>query len=358
MNSQLIVGVEEEFLIVDERMRLLPIGGDIVDAANACCAGKRYEREQYAPIVEAKTPPCADSESLLAELRKNRQHLTDIAGKFSAFPCALSLHPLQKLGCEHYSTGDDRYDYMNSRFGRAVMNHCGMHIHASVGDRETSLTVLHQIVKYLPIFLALSANSPFDDGRDTQTQSWRRVGYMPSIPLAGVPKMFGCYAEYEKYVRGLIEFDMIIDPKMIWWDIRLNYRYPTIELRICDVLHDVCDVVAITDFFAIVAYRSSKRLEQTNNGPFSERIAQNIHSAGTFGLDAVIYDTDCLRKRSIVEYIQSVLDAHYEFAVELRKVDSLNRIRQMLKKGTPANRLRRFAESGNMENVVKSSILN
>lgn len=121
----------------------------------------------------------------------------------------------------------------------------GMHVHIGIEDRELSMDVMNGMRYLLPHILCLANSSPFWLGKDTGLKSYRAV-LLDALPRTGIPNEFDSYADYESYVDTLLRTNSIQGPGQIWWDIRPHHRFPTLEIRICDVMPSVADTLAVT----------------------------------------------------------------------------------------------------------------
>lgn len=135
---------------------------------------------------------------------------------------------------------------MAERYGLTAQEQltCGCHVHVSVASDEEGVAVLDRVRCWLPVLLALSANSPFWQGQDSEYSSYRsRVwGRWPS---AGPVEVHGSAEEYHARVRSLIGTGVLRDEGMVYFDARLSHRYPTVEVRIADVCLDPADTVLL-----------------------------------------------------------------------------------------------------------------
>ena len=86
----------------------------------------------------------------------------------------------------------------------------------------------------LPLLLAISANSPYVDARDSGLHSARSQTFTKSFPRCGIPDSFGSWAAYSEYIDFLIETDSIVEYTQVWWSIRPHFSFGTVEVRICD----------------------------------------------------------------------------------------------------------------------------
>lgn len=238
------VGVEEELLLVDrDRGTAAPLGVQVVDRAASERSGQPVEHEFKQEQVETASDPCEQLGQLRAQLGERRAVARKSAQEHGVDVAALATNP-GKL--RPRATPDERYLRMVDEFGLLAREQltCGQHIHVSVDSRAEGVAVLDRIRVWLPILLALSANSPFWQEQDTGYASFRTVlwGRWPS---AGPADLFGDEAGYDAAVRGLIDAGAALDDGMIYFDARLSANYPTVEIRVADVCTDIRDAVLL-----------------------------------------------------------------------------------------------------------------
>ncbi|HWU09159.1 MAG TPA: glutamate--cysteine ligase [Streptomyces sp.] len=239
------VGVEEELLLVDAE------SGDprALSTAVLALAERRadgdsvFESELHDQQLEFATEPRSKMGDLAEEIRRWRAEAADSAAEAGAAVAALATSPMPVSP----SIGEDeRYRWLAQRFGLTAQEQltCGCHVHVSVDSDEEGVAVLDRVRPWLPVLLALSANSPFWQGRDTSYHSYRsRVwGRWPS---AGPVDLFGSADRYHKEVRALVDTGVLRDKGMIYFDARLSHRYPTVEFRVADVCLDPADTVLL-----------------------------------------------------------------------------------------------------------------
>ena len=123
-----------------------------------------------------------------------------------------------------------------------------MHVHVAVDDAEKAIQVVNGLLNHLSQMLALSASSPFWRGEPTGLASSRQMVFA-AFPRSGPPPRFKDYADYAEVVGQLEKTGCIADYTHIWWDIRLHPRLGTVEMRVCDAVTRLEDVVAITSFY-------------------------------------------------------------------------------------------------------------
>jgi glutamate---cysteine ligase / carboxylate-amine ligase len=226
------MGVEEEFLLVRRDGRLSRFGPEVADATTT----ERGELEQELKRcqVEAVSAICRTPDEVLAQLTDMRTKLATVAARrdLRLLPSAC---PVVGEDAEQELTPNPRYLRMAEWFGATArsMATCGCHVHVGIPDRETGVAVSNQVRPWLPVLLTLTANSPYSGG-DTGYASWRYQEWS-RWPSAGPPPRFSSLDEYESVVEQLLRAGALMDRAMIYWDIRLSERHPTLEFRISDV---------------------------------------------------------------------------------------------------------------------------
>lgn len=236
------LGVEEEFLLVDpESGRALPLAGRILDGLRdgpqEPAVPYRITGELHLEQIETATAPCNGLDELVAALQAGRAGADAAAQRHGARAAALASSPLPVS--PHVGTGT-RYAQMVQLHGIAIIEQLigGMHVHVEVATPQEGVAVLDHIRAWLPLLLAISANSPFWQGRDSgycsfRSRVWNRWA------TAGPTPLFGSADAYHQHVAGLLATGVILDPGMVYFDARLSARYPTVEIRVMDVCLEV-----------------------------------------------------------------------------------------------------------------------
>src|SRR3954447_4901352 len=211
------VGVEEELLLVE------PMSGELSDAGPDVLRRGHWSPGRAVPeicrsVIEFVTPVCGDAAeaaAVLSRLRcQAREAGTDLIGS--------GVHPNGRLG-DVAQTPGLRYDVIAASLRGLLQRtpHCGLHIHVGMPDAETAVSALNGMRKWLPMLIALGANSPFWHGCDSGLASARTV-IARSLPRSGPPPVFRDYDHYRKAVNALVAAGELIDFREIWWDIRLQ----------------------------------------------------------------------------------------------------------------------------------------
>ncbi len=237
------VGVEEEFFLVDPTSERLTASNDLVVAA-AARLGLDMDYELKRTQVEVNTPVCHNSTELRARVVEGRTIAAAAAREAHVGLLASGVSPtLQQLASV---TDVPRYRTMAERYGRLVEEQevCGCHVHVGVADHETAVLVCNHVRVWLPTLLAATANSPLHRGRDTGYASWRAI-MASRWPCAGPPPRFTSAEHYDAIVAMMIDSGNILDPGMVYWDVRPSAHLPTVEVRVSDVPATVDETVLL-----------------------------------------------------------------------------------------------------------------
>src|SRR5438128_8964716 len=243
------LGVEEEYMLLDSESFDLV---QHIDTVLAAVVGHEVEAQMKAElmqsVLEIATPVCHTAADVEAELRKLRGFVCDVAREKGLRVGSAGTHPFSLFEGQRI-TAKDRYralvDQMQYIARRELI--FGMHVHVAVDDAEKAIQVVNGLIAHLPELVALSASSPFWRGEPTGLRSSPHMVFA-AFPRSGPPPRFRDYAEYAQVVNQLEKTGCIQDYTHIWWDIRLHPRLGTVEIRICDAVTRLEDVIAITAY--------------------------------------------------------------------------------------------------------------
>jgi carboxylate-amine ligase len=239
------VGIEEELLLVDPRSgRLGGVADELTDDADDDSDDEQWpsvEHEFKRQQIETATRPSTSIDELLTEVVAARRSVVERAAEHGVSPVALGTYP--GVGRSRV-TDDERYQRMLRTFGivGSTSLACGMHVHVSVSSRDEGVGVLDRIRCWLPVLLAMTANSPYYQGEDTGYASYRSLAWS-MWPTAGPTDAFGDLAAYEREIESLVTAGAALDDGMIYFDARLSAQYPTVEIRVMDICPTADDAV-------------------------------------------------------------------------------------------------------------------
>ena len=253
MEPEFTIGIEEEYLLVNKDSR------DLVHEAPQALMDE-CEAELHSQVspeylqcqIEVGTRVCKTVQDARADLGRLRQTIVTHADKHGLAPIAASTHPFAH-GQDQHHTDKERYTMLAKDLQHVVrrMLICGMHVHVCVGDEDLRMDLFNQLSYFLPHLLALSTSSPFWQGRNTGLKSYRLVVF-DGLPRTGLPPSFSSYGEYERTANVLVKAGLIEDTTKVWWDLRPSARFPTLEMRICDVCTYLDDAICIAAMFQCI----------------------------------------------------------------------------------------------------------
>ena len=237
MNPDVLTfGIEEEFFVVDRRGHLSQAGDDVVDAAEAAGQGEgELQHELNLSQAETATGICRTHAEALRQLSGLRRDLSQASRARGYRLLPAGAPPVSQVDPPRI-TPNPRYQRMAEHFGATAWTSltCGCHVHVAIPDKESGIRVLGSVRPWLPALLTITANSAIADGYDTGYASWRYHQWS-RWPSAGPPPRFASLDEYESIVDGWLRSGAILDRGMIYWDVRLSEKQPTLEFRISDV---------------------------------------------------------------------------------------------------------------------------
>lgn len=353
------LGVEEELMILDPQSWELVAG---IEALLASAAGSPYEphvkSELMQSVVEITTPVCATAGEVAVELRRLRGYVAAAAAATGLAIASAGTHPSGRFERQAI-TGEERYRAMVDEFQLGARQQLifGLHLHVAVDDAETAIRVVDAASDYLPEFLALSANSPFWRGELTGLHSYRQTIFA-TLPRTGIPPRFGSYGEFVRAVERLEGTGLIPDYTRIWWDVRPHPRLGTVELRVCDAVTAVDDVVALAAYFQALVALLCDRIEGGRALPGLHPLlsAENKWLAARHGLDARVVDPsgETPLPVPVAELVRRRLDELAPYARALGSERELEATLELLARGNGADaQLRTWAASGDLTEVTR-----
>ena len=262
MASHPTVGVEEEFLLVDPETGE-PVARNEAVAHRAEDHGVELQLELTSCQVETTTGVANTAEDLRSELTRLRRVAAQAAEANGARLLAVGLPPT--VPHEFPITDTPRYRKIAERFGMIAHEQgiCGCHVHVNVPDRDAAIRVSNRLRPWLPLLLALTANSAVYRNADTGYASWRSILWH-RWPSAGPPPHFESADEYDAVVRMLQDSGAMLDDGMVYWDTRPSANFPTIEVRVADVPATVAETVLFATLiraFVMTALEAEQRGE-------------------------------------------------------------------------------------------------
>ena len=342
------LGIEEEYLLVSKTSRDLV--REAPDGLMEECTevlSSQVSPEFLQCQIEVGTQVCQTLQEARQDLSRLRSNIAEIAGRHNLAPIAASTHPFADWTVQHF-TNKERYAALAKDLqgvGRRMLI-CGMHVHVGVEDPDLRIDILNQLPYFLPHLLALSTSSPFWQGRDTGLNSYR-LTIFDNLPRTGLPPRFDSFGEYERSTGILINNNLIEDATKIWWDLRPSHRFPTLEMRICDVPTCLDHTIAIAALY-VCTVRMLYRLRRDNlSWRKYERflINENRWRAQRYGTREGLID---FGRRKIVQFndlLEEMIELVRPDAEALGCMNEVESARNILTNGTSADCQRQVYET-------------
>ncbi|MEX2572496.1 MAG: YbdK family carboxylate-amine ligase [Gemmatimonadota bacterium] len=357
LRQQFTVGVEEEYQLVEPGTGELRSHAGVVRRADR---SGEVAGEVQDTMLEIGTPICRDSEELAARLRDRRFQASAAAASEDLEVLAAGMHPFSGWE-DQVLTNAARPRMLARRFRKLLLRQSiwGMHVHVAIPDTLDRLVLMNTVRTFGPHLLALSCSSPVHLGKDTGYDSFRTVAWR-GFPFVGAPPGFESEAEYRAYVELLLRAGSIPDERTLYWSVRPNPRYPTLELRMCDVCPRIADAVSIAALARAVVVATAEGLLEPLGGSLSaslqdEVLRENEWITARDGLDATLIAPEAKAGGVPVrEAIEELAEAVGPVAARLGDADALRGITEILKNGNAATRIReRFSRAAAPETVVE-----
>jgi glutamate---cysteine ligase / carboxylate-amine ligase len=290
------VGVEEEFSVLDPAtLELAPRFEELRDAARESdpLLFEHITGELISSEIEIVSGAGADLADALARQRDRRRRLFALADAHGAALGATGTHPWADyrgqsiIDTEHYRRVEDGLKYVAWR-----NNTFSMHVHVGVRGADRAVRVCDRLRPVLPLLLAVSANSPYLDGRDSGLHSARTQSFTRSFPRCGVPDRFGGWGAYRDYIETLLKTHSIVEFTQVWWSVRPHFAFGTVELRICDAQATAPESEALAALMVACVAQAARDIDEgvPFEDPAARMIEENMWRAIRFGLDGKLID--------------------------------------------------------------------
>ena len=299
-STDFTVGIEEEFGILDpQTLALSQRFEDLHDAAMGdqvlaeAVAGELIRSE--IEIRSGRGEGFADAVALQQEARTR---LFAVAAGQGALLSTTGTHPWspwqdqQIINTEHYHRVESLLQYVAWR-----NNTFSVHVHVGVRGAARAISVCDRLRPVMPQLLALSANSPFLDGRHSGLHSARTQIFTKSFPRCGIPDPFGSWAAYADYIDFLKASNSIEEFTQVWWSVRPHHSYGTIEMRICDAQTSGADSTALAGLITACVAQAAFDFDggAPAHDPPPRLIEENFWRAIRYGLDGKLIDLESAR---------------------------------------------------------------
>ncbi len=286
------LGAEEELWLADPETLKLAGGAQKILASEP---EDRFSGELIDCEIESNTGVHPQPGGVAADLVSRRRILVDHAGRLGRILGTSGTHPVGDWR-EQQIIEKPHYKRLKSKLAWLIRrnNTFSLHVHYAVKGREKAVYLFDRLREYVPHFLAVSTNSPFWQGENTDMHSARVLIFSRSIHRAGLPEPLGAWENYAKYVDFARRSGAIDSLSEIWWDVRPHAGLSTVEMRAFDAQTDPKRGEALITLGAAVCDMLSLEYDCGDLKPIrpSREIEENKWSAQRYGLDSTFSDHD------------------------------------------------------------------
>ncbi len=353
-SSPFTLGCEIEFQLLDpDSMGLKSRAVEILDALPEDYR-PRIKQEFIQSMLEVCTGVCRDINEIRQDLETTIRKLESLATSHGCTLFASSLHPFSRFEDQEIFP-DPRYEKILQELGivgRRLITQ-GLHCHVGMDSAQAAITVFDNIRPWLPLFLALSASSPFFHGVDTGFASYRSKLF-DALPRSGIPQKLGSWKYYCDFVEVLKGCGIIKAPRDIWWDVRPSPDFGTVEIRICDVPDRLEKIVALVALIqAMVTAIATGRLSSPDM--HIAIILSNKWQAARYGLDGHFVSMEHLDRRSMADKLLELLEGLEPVFGMLGSDSCIPVLEDMARTGPCSKRMRDLVKrSGDIREAIRT----
>ncbi len=296
-STDFTVGLEEEFALLDEgdlglvpRFEELKATGAADPVLAESIAGELIRSE-----IEIRSGRGDDLAAATVAQRDRRRRLFALAAEHGIALGATGTHPWsdyreQKIiETDHYHRVEEGLKYVAWR-----NNTFSLHVHVGIHGPDRAVLVCDRLRPVLPLLLAISADSPFLDGRDSGLHSARSQIFTKSFPRCGVPDAFGSWLSFAQYIEFLIRTRSIVEYTQVWWSIRPHFSFGTVEVRICDAQATAAESEGLSALIVACVAQAARDVDV--GVPFEDLpgrlIEENLWRAIRYGLAGELLDLE------------------------------------------------------------------
>ena len=338
------VGIEEEFALLDPiELGLVQRFEELREAAaDDAILSQAVTGELISSEIEIRSGRGENLTTAIAAQRDFRRRLFALAAERGVVLAATGTHPWSDyreqhiIETEHYKRVEEGLKYVAWR-----NNTFSLHLHVGVRGADRAVQVCDRLRPIAPLLLAISANSPFLDGRDSGLHSARSQIFTKSFPRCGIPDEFGSWAIFADYIELLQSTDSIVEYTQVWWSLRPHFAFGTVEVRICDAQSTAPESESLAALIVACVAQAARDIDEgipVRSVPRRE-IEENFWRAIRHGLEGRMIDLDSRQEYPAEEALDRVLAwtapvrAELGIEVALPELNGAQRQRRMLETG-------------------------
>ena len=357
-NDAPTIGVELELQLVDSHTFELSSSIErILELIPESLAGQ-IKPELMQSYLEINTGVCETVRAADADLRGKLEELERVTDPLGLRLLWAATHPFSSWRDQQITVNDRYYELVElmQDVARRLVTF-GLHVHVGVDTGDKAIMVCDRMMRYLPLLLALSSNSPFWEGRNTGLHS-NRSKIMEGLPTAGLPQQMRNWSEYTWLINHLVETGFINTIREIWWDIRPHHNFGTVEIRVCDMPPNLKHAMALTALIQCLVQAISHEIDE---GTFQSEyhpmmVQQNKWRATRYGSDAGLISSQDFTQRSVQETVDDLITRLLPMAETLDCVDELKSASELPSTTGAKQQLEIFQRTGSRREVVREML--
>jgi glutamate---cysteine ligase / carboxylate-amine ligase len=325
------LGIEEEVMLLDPWTWGLAQAIDEVLPRLPGVLAPRVTAETHAAAAELATAVHRTVGSAVAELRELRHAMKETCASCGLDVASAGTHPFTVWRETSVSSGA-RHEMIYGSMRELARREptFALHVHVGVPHPEDAIRAVNALRAHLPVLLALSANSPFWQGRDSGLAS-TRTPLFQAFPRVGIPRAFADYSDYVRSVDLLVRLEAFPEPTFLWWDVRPQPRFGTVEVRIMDAQVTLAATAALAAFVqCLVALELADGVADERQAT-PEVLVENRFLAARDGVAAALIDPVRERRVPVAELVGELLEACRPHARELRCEGELAAVEDLLR---------------------------
>jgi glutamate---cysteine ligase / carboxylate-amine ligase len=340
------LGAEEEVMLLDPSDWSLAQEAERVMEELPDELESRVEPETQGAVLELATSAHLSVAGVGLELLALREALAEELATLGLRAASAGTHPFTVWQETVVSSGE-RYQMVYGSMRELARREptFALHVHVGIEDPEDAIRLVNRMRAHLPLLLALSVNSPFWQGRDTGLSS-ARTPLFQAFPRVGIPRRFRDYEDWADTVDLLIRCEAFPEPTFLWWDVRPQPRFGTVEVRILDAQTTVSEAAALIALVQSIAKLEVERGWVTEELISSvEVLEENRFLAARDGMDARMIDPRMAQRVPARLQLVELLEQCAPFAAELGCGEELALVEPLFLQRTGADRQLAWARS-------------
>ena len=311
------IGVEAELFTINKNSFDLCPGAPLI--LKEFPESGHVKEELLECIIEVNTDICDNISDVRTDLTSRISEVQQIAEKQNMALISMGTHPFARWK-DQTITQSGRYinflERMQWPVRRLIIS--GLHVHIGVESGEKAIAITNGMTRYIPLLIGLSANSPYFGSELTGLAS-TRTKIFEGLPTAGLPPFLKNYSEFQKFMRTLQKANSIQSIREVWWDIRPHPGFGTVEIRVCDAVPSVEEMVNLAALIQCLVVGLSNFYDDGAQLPILDPwvIQENKWRATRYGIDADIIVDEGGSLQSLKGAILETIDKILPIAEEL-----------------------------------------